>query len=63
MYMFKKTHISAATHPRTLNLRGGGLVALLLLYCGCVVAVGVLRLFLVVPCVGLRCVFLVFPDL
>ena len=42
--------------------RRRGLVALLLLTCGCVVAVGVLWLFLTVPWVGLLCVVLVFPD-
>ena len=38
------------------------LVALLLLSYGCLVAVGVLWLFLAVPWVGLRCVILVFPE-
>ena len=38
------------------------LVSLLLLSCGCLAAVEVLRLFLTVPWVGLRCVIVVFPD-
>ena len=38
------------------------LVALLLLSHGCVVAVDVLCLFLMVPWVGLQCVTVVFPD-
>ena len=38
------------------------LVSLLLLSCGRLVAVDVLRLFLTVPLVGLRCVIVVFPD-
>ena len=38
------------------------LVALLLLYYGCVVTVNVLRLFLTAPGIGLRCVTVVFPD-
>ena len=38
------------------------LVSLLLLSCGCLVAVDVLRLFLTVPWVGLWCVIVVFPD-
>ena len=38
------------------------LVALLLLSYGCVVAVDVLCLFLMVPWVGLQCVTVVFPD-
>ena len=42
--------------------RGGGLVALLLMSCGCVVAIGVLWLFLAVPWVGLQYVIVLFPD-
>ena len=38
------------------------LVALLLLSCVCLVTVNVLRLFLVVPWVGLQCMIVVFPD-
>ena len=38
------------------------LVALLLLSFGCLVTVNVLWLFLTVPCVGLQCWFVVFPD-
>ena len=38
------------------------MVALLLLPCRCVVAVGVLLLFLTVLWVGLRCVIVVFPG-
>ena len=38
------------------------LVALLLLSCKCLVAVYVLWFFLTVPCVGLQCVIVVFPD-
>ena len=38
------------------------LVALLLLSYGCLVTVNVLRLFFVVPWVGLRFVIVVFPD-
>ena len=38
------------------------LVALLLLSYRCIVAVGVMWLFLVVPWVGLQCVIVVFPD-
>ena len=41
---------------------GGGLVALLLLSCGCIVAVGVLWLFLAELWVGLQCVIVVFPG-
>ena len=37
-------------------------VALLLLSCGCRVAVNVLWLFLPVSWVGLQCVIVVFPD-
>ena len=40
----------------------GGLVALLLMSCGCVVAIGVLWLFLAVPWVGLQYVIVIFPD-
>ena len=38
------------------------LVALFLLFYGCIVNVNVLLLFLTVPWVGLRCVIVVFPD-
>ena len=38
------------------------LVALLLLYFGCLVTVNVMQLFLVVPWVGLQFVIVVFPD-
>ena len=38
------------------------LVALLSLFWGCLVAVGVLWLFLMVPWVGLQCVIVVYPD-
>ena len=38
------------------------LVALLLLYNGCLVAVGILSLFLTVPWAGLQCVIVVFSD-
>ena len=38
------------------------LVALLLLYFGCLVTVNVLKLFLTVLWVGLQCVIVVFPD-
>ena len=38
------------------------MVALLLLSCGCIVTLNVLRLFLAVPWVGLQCVIVVFPD-
>ena len=38
------------------------LVALLLLPCGCIVTVNVLRLLLAVSWVGLQCVIMVFPD-
>ena len=63
MYFTKETHISAATHPRTLNLvERVLLVALLLLSYGCVVAVVVLWLLLGMPWVGLHCVVVVFPD-
>ena len=40
----------------------GGLVALLLLKCGCVVAVSIPWCFLAVLWVGLQCVIVVFPD-
>ena len=43
-------------------MRKTEVVALLLLSFGCIVAVNVLWLFLVVPWVGLRCVIVVFPD-
>ena len=42
--------------------RKKGLVALLLLSHGCLVTVNVLWLFLMVPCIGLWCVAVVFPD-
>ena len=42
--------------------RKRGLVALLLLFCRCIVAICVLRLFLAVSWVGLKCVIVVFPD-
>ena len=38
------------------------LVSLFLLSYGCFVTITVLRLFLTVPWVGLRCVIVVFPD-
>ena len=38
------------------------LVAMLLLFFWCIVTVNVLWFFLTVPCVGLQCVILVFPD-
>ena len=38
------------------------LVALLLLSYRCIVTINVLWLFLTVPCVGLQCVIVVFPD-
>ena len=38
------------------------LIALLLLSCGCVVALSVLWLFITVAWVGLWCVIVVFPD-
>ena len=38
------------------------LIALLLLSYGCLVTVNVLWLLLTVPCVGLQCVIVVFPD-
>ena len=38
------------------------LVALILLSYECPVTINALRLFLMVPCVGLRCVIVVFPD-
>ena len=38
------------------------LVALMLLSCGCVVAINVLWLFLTVPWVGMQCVIVVLPD-
>ena len=38
------------------------LVTLLFLSNRCIVAINVLRLFLTVPCVGLRCAIVVFPD-
>ena len=37
-------------------------VALLLLSYRCIVTINVLWLFLTVPCVGLQCVIVVFPD-
>ena len=40
----------------------GDLVPLLLLSSRCHVAISVLFLFLTVPCVGLQCVILAFPD-
>ena len=39
-----------------------GYFALLLLSYGCLVTVKVLWFFLMVPCVGLQCVIVVFPD-
>ena len=42
--------------------RKGELVALLLLSYRCLVTVYILWLFLTVPCVGLKCVIVVFPD-
>ena len=47
----------AIISPRT-----KGLVALLLLSASCHVAVGILRLFVMVPLVGLQCVIVAFPD-
>ena len=38
------------------------LVALLLLSYRCIVTINVLWLFLMVPCVGIQCVIVVFPD-
>ena len=38
------------------------LVALILLTYECLVTINALRLFLMVLCVGLRCVIVVFPD-
>ena len=38
------------------------LVALILLSYRCIVTITVLWLFLTVPCVGLQCVIVVFPD-
>ena len=38
------------------------LVVLLILSYGCLDTVNVLRLFLTVPFVGLRCVIVIFPD-
>ena len=43
-------------------MRKGKLIALLLLAFGCLVAVNVLWLFLMVPWVGLQFVIVVFPD-
>ena len=63
MFFTKETHISAATHPRTLNLvEGVLLVALLLLSYGCAVAEVALWLLLGMPWVGLHCVVVFFPD-
>ena len=42
--------------------RRGELVALLLLSCGCLVAVSALWLFLALLWFGLWCVIVVFPD-
>ena len=62
-FFTKETHISVATHPRTLNLvEGVSLVALLLLSYGCVVAVVALWLLLAMQGVGLHCVVVFFPD-
>ena len=38
------------------------LVALLLLFSGCLVTVNIMWLFFLVPWVGLRCVIVVLPD-
>ena len=43
-------------------MRKGELVAFLLLFFGCLVAVNVLWLFLMVPWVRLQCVIVVFPG-
>ena len=58
----KHTHLFILKQLAIILTRTRVLVALLLLFFGCLVTVNVLWLFLLVPCVGLQCVIVVFPE-
>ena len=62
LYLFCNVLLCGHSSLAIILKRKRKLVALLLLYCRCIVTINVLWLFLTVPWVGLQCVIVVFPD-